>query len=65
MNVASLWEFQGDDIDKFEGYQFMEDQEEQYKEWEHRKKIPKKGPIPLEKKKGKKKPKKDVQKKTK
>jgi len=28
MNVASLWEFQGDDIDKFEGYQFMEDQEE-------------------------------------
>ena len=33
----------------------MEDQDELYMEYEHRKKLPKKGPIPLEKKVRKKK----------
>ena len=52
--VGELWQHDGDAIDKFEGYQWMEDEEEAYKEHQHRKKIPKKGPIPL-KRKGKKK----------
>jgi hypothetical protein len=30
--VESLWEFEGDSIDDFEGYQWMEEQEELYRE---------------------------------
>jgi hypothetical protein len=51
--VHSLWEFDGDAIEDFEGHQWMEEEEEQYREYQHRKKLPKKGPIPVEKKKKK------------
>jgi hypothetical protein len=47
VHVQSLWEFRGDAIDKFEGYQWMEEMEDAYQEFKHRKSIPKKGPIPL------------------
>lgn len=42
----------------FEGHQWMEEHEELYQEYQHRKKLPKKGPIPLQKKTGGKKGKK-------
>ncbi|TNV72329.1 hypothetical protein FGO68_gene8856 [Halteria grandinella] len=56
--VSTLWEYDGDAINDFEGYQWMEEHEEAYREYQHKKKIPKKGPIPIEKKQKKKKSKK-------
>ena len=54
-HVQGLWEFEGDEIEDFEGYTWMEEEEEAYREYQKRKQIPKKGPIPIEKKKKKKK----------
>lgn len=56
--VNSLWEFDGDSIEDYEGHQWMEEEEESYREYQHRKTLPKKGPIPVEKKKKTKKSKK-------
>ena len=36
-HVGELWQHDGDAIDKFEGYQWMEDEEEAYQEQQHRK----------------------------
>eukprot|EP00347_Sterkiella_histriomuscorum_P006069 403354186 len=56
--VQNLWEFDGDSIDDFEGYKWMDDKSEEYDEYYHRKGLSKKGPIPLKKKKKSKKVKK-------
>ena len=53
-HVKSLWEFENDEMDEFEGWQWMEDKWEEYEEYMRLKKMSRKGPIPLEKKKKKK-----------
>jgi hypothetical protein len=32
-HVKSLWEFDGDDVDDYEGHKWMDDYEEEYEEY--------------------------------
>ncbi|CDW85645.1 UNKNOWN [Stylonychia lemnae] len=50
-HVQQLWEFEGDAIDDYEGHQWMEEKNEEYEDYIHKKSLSKKGPIPLKKKK--------------
>ena len=57
-HAKGLYEFDGDDIDDFEGVTILEEYMEEEEERDRKKDLPKKGPIPLKNKKKKKKSKK-------
>ena len=54
-HAKGLYEFDGDDIDDFEGVTILEEYMEEEEERDRKKDLPKKGPIPLKNKKKKKK----------